>query len=225
MQVLVVEDDDRVARGLIRALQRHGYRVLRAASVAEALERIDEEPPDVALVDMGLPDGDGGDVLRRLRDLPATATIVVTARGEEHERVIGLRAGADDYVVKPFSLAELVARVEAVTRRTRAMRRTPTAAVVSCGVVELDPVGRVVRRTDQPWEVTLTGIESQVLQLLVEADGSVVPRQRFVDQVWNSVTEGGSRTLDTHMASLRAKVGDQVPIRTVRGAGYRLDLP
>ncbi|GAA1929454.1 response regulator transcription factor [Nocardioides hwasunensis] len=222
MRVLVVEDDDRVARGLIRALLRHGYRVLRAASVAEALELIDEESPDVALVDMGLPDGDGGDVVRRLRDQPATATIVVTARGEEHERVIGLRAGADDYVVKPFSLAELVARVEAVSRRTRALRRAPTSTTVVTGPVELDVTGQVVRRTDVAWEASLTGIETQVLQLLVEADGAVVPRQRFVDQIWNSVTEGGSRTLDTHMASLRSKVGGQVSITTVRGAGYRL---
>ncbi len=225
MRVLVVEDDDRVARGLLRALLRQGYRVVRAASVAEALEHLSEQAPDIALVDMGLPDGSGGDVLRRLRDLPATATIVVTARGEEHERVIGLRAGADDYVVKPFSLAELLARVEAVSRRTRALRRQPAAATqVRAGSFGLDPDSRIVRH-DDGWEAPLTEKEASILALLLEADGAVVTRAEFVDQVWGEVAEGSSRTLDTHMASLRGKVENRLTILTVRGAGYRLEVP
>lgn len=223
MRVLVVEDDDRVARGLVRALLRQGYRVIRAASVAEALEHLADQPPDIALVDMGLPDGSGGEVLRRLRDLPATATIVVTARGEEHERVIGLRAGADDYVVKPFSLAELLARVEAVSRRTRALRRqSATSAQVRSGACTLDADSRVVR-ADDGWEAALTEKEASILGLLLEADGTVVTRREFVDQVWGEVAEGSSRTLDTHMASLRAKVAGRLTVVTVRGAGYRLE--
>jgi DNA-binding response OmpR family regulator len=225
VRVLVVEDDDRVARGLVRALDRAGYRVVRAADVAGAHALIDEQVPDLALVDMGLPDGHGGAVLRRLREHPATGVLVVTAQDREADRVLGLRSGADDYVVKPFSLAELLARVEAVSRRTRPLRQATTAAAVvhRHGTLELDATARVVHDTADGWSAPLTAIESAVLALLLERVGRPVERRFVVDQVWESPSEPGSRTLDTHMATLRGKLGDRVAIRTLRGVGFRVD--
>ncbi|ANY09883.1 response regulator transcription factor [Pseudonocardia sp. HH130630-07] len=225
MRVLVVEDDDRVARGLVRALGRAGYQVVRAADIAAAHALIDEQLPDLALVDMGLPDGHGGAVLRRLREHPAIGVLVVTARDGEADRVVGLRAGADDYVVKPFSLAELLARVEAVSRRTRPLRQaTPAAAVVHrLRTLELDVTARVLRDGDDGWSVALTSIESAVLALLLERAGRPVERRFVLDQVWSSPAEPGSRTLDTHMATLRGKLGDRLAIRTLRGVGFRVD--
>ncbi|MEQ3551818.1 response regulator transcription factor [Pseudonocardia nematodicida] len=224
MRILVVEDDDRVARGLVRALLRAGYRVVRAADVAEAHALIAEQPPDLALVDMGLPDGHGSAVVRRLREHPATGVLVVTAQDGETERVVGLRAGADDYVVKPFSLAELLARIEAVSRRTRALRQSVSepAVVHRRGSLELDVTARTLR-DDDGWSVTLTAIESAVLALLLERTGQPVERRFVIDQVWAVPTESSSRTLDTHMATLRGKLEDRVVIRTLRGVGYQVD--
>jgi len=224
VRVLVVEDDDRVARGLVRALLRAGYRVVRAADVTEALDLIDEQVPDLALVDMGLPDGHGSAVVRRLREQPATGVLVVTAQDSEAERVVGLRAGADDYVVKPFSLAELLARIEAVSRRTRALRQAvaPSAVVHRWGTLELDVTARTVRDGADGWSATLTAIESAVLALLFDRAGQPVERGFVIDQVWEAPTESSSRTLDTHMATLRGKLGDRVTIRTLRGVGYQV---
>lgn len=234
MRVLVVEDDDRVARGLVRALLREGYRVVRAADLAEAHELIAEQVPDLALVDMGLPDGHGSDVVRRLREHPATGVLVVTAQGEEADRVVGLRAGADDYVVKPFSLAELMARIEAVSRRTRTLRQQADAPVTlhRCAGLEVDSSARIVRGTGAPgepgrppepdWQVALTQTQCAILALLVDRAGHAVERSFLLDQIWGAPSENGSRSLDTHMASVRAKLGDRVEIRTVRGVGYSL---
>lgn len=238
MRVLVVEDDDRVARGLVRALLREGYRVVRAADLAEAHELIAEQVPDLALVDMGLPDGHGSDVVRRLREHPATGVLVVTAQGEEADRVVGLRAGADDYVVKPFSLAELMARIEAVSRRTRALRQQAEAPATlhTCAGLEVDRSARIVRGTgtdtgtgdpaepaEPAWQVALTQTQCAILALLVDRAGQAVERSFLLDQIWGAPSEGGSRSLDTHMASVRAKLGERVEIRTVRGVGYCLE--
>lgn len=222
MRVLVVEDDDQVARVLVRALLRAGYRVVHAADVAEAYTLIAEQPPDIALVDLALPDGHGSAVVRRLREHPATGVLVVTGQGGEAERVVGLRAGADDYVVKPFSLAELLARIEAVSRRTRALRRESATVVHRCGSLELDVTARTVRDTADGWSASLTAIEASVLALLLERTGRPVERRTVVDQVWETPAEAGSRTLDTHMASLRAKLRGRVAIRTLRGVGFQV---
>ncbi|TCB98448.1 response regulator transcription factor [Micromonospora zingiberis] len=227
MRVLVCEDDDGVARGLSRALTREGYKVARAAGVVEAMERIDEQVPEIALVDMTLPDGHGAEVVRRLRQHPSTAILIVTARGEERDRVIGLRAGADDYVVKPFSLAELMARIEAVARRTRQLRRVlPPGGLpdLHAGALVIDPVGRRVRHEhDETVDIALTAKECQILVILAEQRDSVVTREHLLDQVWGSVSPLNSRTLDTHMAALRAKLGELARVATVRGVGYRFD--
>ncbi len=220
MRILVVEDDDRVARGLVRALLRAGYRVVRAADVAEAYEAIAEQVPDLALVDMGLPDGHGSAVVRRLRDHPATGVLIVTAQDGETDRVVGLRAGADDYVVKPFSLAELLARIEAVSRRTRALREAPAPVVHRRGSLELDTTARTLSDTDDGWSVALTATESAVLALLLTHDGPV-ERGVILDRVWSAPSEARSRTLDTHMATLRGKVEGRLRIRTLRGVGYQ----
>lgn len=223
--MLVVEDDDRVARGLTRALLREGYRVVRAADLAEAYEAIADQVPDLALIDMGLPDGRGIDVVRRLRDHPATGTLIVTAQGEEADRVVGLRAGADDYIVKPFSLAELMARIDAVSRRTRPLREHSTPTLHAGAGLEVDTSTRIVRGTDDDWQVALTQTQCAILALLVARAGQVVERTFLIDQVWESPSESSSRSLDTHVASLRAKLGERVDVRTVRGVGYLLALP
>ncbi|MDT9592885.1 response regulator transcription factor [Nocardioides zeae] len=225
MRVLVVEDDDRVARGLCRALLREGYRVVRAADLAEAAALVAEQLPDLALVDMGLPDGHGSELVRRLRVHPAIGILVVTAQGEESDRVVGLRAGADDYVVKPFSLAELMARIEAVSRRTRPLRQQvdPTPTVLACPGLEVDTAARVVRGTgEDPWQVALTQTQCAILGHLVARAGQAVERAYLLDQVWEAPSESSSRSLDTHVAALRARLGERVSIRTVRGVGYVL---
>ncbi|MBW4720043.1 response regulator transcription factor [Saccharothrix obliqua] len=218
MRILVVEDDDRVARGLLTALRHAGYDVHRAATAADALAA---PPADVVLLDLGLPDLDGLDVLRELRRRPGTAVIAVTARGEERERVLGLRAGADDYVVKPFGTAELLARIEAVLRRTRTARAAGDRGDrLTLGALTLDPATREALVDGTP--VPLTRKEFDLLALLVHRAGTVVSRDLIVDQVWQAHWEAPSRTLDTHIAALRGKLGDAVRIETVRGVGYRV---
>ncbi|WP_394616462.1 response regulator transcription factor [Lentzea sp. JNUCC 0626] len=218
MRVLVVEDDDRVARGLLTALRHAGYEVHRVATAADALRAA---PADVVLLDLGLPDGDGLDVLRELRHRPGTAVITVTARGEERERVLGLRAGADDYVVKPFGTSELLARIEAVLRRTRTHRAGPESeAPVEVGALQIITSTRTATLDGE--QLSLTRKEFDLLALLASRKGEVVSRDFIVDQVWQAHWEAPSRTLDTHIAALRGKLGNSVKIETVRGVGYRL---
>lgn len=218
MRVLVVEDDDRVARGLLTALRHAGYEVHRVATAADALKAA---PADVVLLDLGLPDGDGLDVLRELRHRPGTAVITVTARGEERERVLGLRAGADDYVVKPFGTSELLARIEAVLRRTRTHRAGPESdGPIQVGALQISTSTRAVTLAGE--QLSLTRKEFDLLALLATRAGEVVSRDFIVDQVWQAHWEAPSRTLDTHIAALRGKLGEHVKIETVRGVGYRL---
>ncbi|WP_017593192.1 response regulator transcription factor [Nocardiopsis potens] len=218
MRILVVEDDDRVARGLVTALRNARYEVERAATAQRALSAA---PADVVLLDLGLPDADGFEVLRRLRDRPHTAVIAVTARAEERERVRGLRAGADDYVVKPFGIAELLARIEAVLRRTRPARaEAPPEPRLEIGPLSLDPGLREALLGGEP--VQLTRKEFDLLALLAARSPEVVAREAILDQVWGASWESSSRTLDTHVAALRGKLSGPVRIHTVRGVGYRL---
>lgn len=221
MHVLVCEDDHRLARGMRRALERAGHRVVRAADVAEANQLIDERFPDIALVDMTLPDGNGIDVVRRLRSNAGTAIIIVTAHGEEHERVLGLRSGADDYIVKPFAVAELLARMDAIDRRIRHARQPAVVPNLTHGELELDTQQRLVRLTDAQ-EITLTAKETELLALLIEHAGVVLERDYVLNKVWAASSSDPSRSLDTHIGSLRSKLGDTVTIQTVRGVGYLL---
>ncbi|HEX6076794.1 MAG TPA: response regulator transcription factor [Micromonosporaceae bacterium] len=215
MRVLLVEDDVSVAGAMESALRRRGYEVVRAATVAEALAA---PSVDLVLLDLGLPDGDGIEVCRELRRRDDhVAIIAVTARGEERDRVAGLRIGADDYVVKPFSMAELQARIDAVLRRVA--RATPPAPVMEVGPLRLDPAARRVTVDDA--EVTLTRKEFELLTVLAREAGSVVSRDRLLMEVWRTTFAGG-HTLEVHIGSLRNKLGRPDLVQTVRGVGYRL---
>lgn len=220
MRITVVEDDDRVARGLVTVLTQAGFEVHRIATAAEAARA---DLADVVLVDLGLPDGDGIEVIRRLRDHPETAVIAVTARSEEHERVRGLRSGADDYIVKPFGIPELLARIDAVLRRTRAARAqiSPDQPLV-LGPMRIDAGTREVSVDDA--SVALTRKEFELLHLLARRAPNVVSRDVILDQIWGATWESSTRTLDTHIAALRHKLGSAVPIRTIHGVGYRLQV-
>ncbi|MQA25528.1 MAG: response regulator [Micromonosporaceae bacterium] len=215
MRVLLVEDDTSVAAAMESALRRRGYEVVRAATVAEALAA---PRVDLVLLDFGLPDGDGIDVCRELRRRDDhVAIIAVTARGEERDRVVGLRTGADDYVVKPFSMAELQARIDAVLRRV--VRTAPPATARQIGPLRLDPASRQVTVDGEP--VSLTRKEFELLVVLAQEAGSVVSRDRLLMEVWRTTFAGG-HTLEVHIGSLRSKLGCPGLVQTVRGVGYRL---
>ncbi|NRQ35628.1 response regulator transcription factor [Nonomuraea sp. NN258] len=217
MRVLLVEDDDRLASALTTALARHGHRVTRAGLAVDALRLAGGA--DFVLLDLGLPDMDGLDVLRRLRRVSAVPLIVVTARTEEREVLRGLRSGADDYLVKPFRTVELMARMEAVVRRgTRPM--PVRDQVVSVGDVRIDLESRQVTVAGE--QVLLTRREFDVLAMLAREPGVVRSREEILDEVWGDPLLSASRSLDVHVAGLRAKTGRPGLVETLRGTGYRL---
>ena len=215
--MLLVEDDDAIAEPLVDGLEREGHAVTRVATGEAALAAAE---PDVVLLDIGLPDIDGYEVCRRLRARSSVPIIVVTARGEEVDRVLGLELGADDYIVKPFGFRELLARLRAVTRRTD--RRDDTA-VLAVGALALDR--RTHRVTIAGGEVALTPKEYDLLLHLATDPGAVRSRQEILEQVWDPHWYGPTKTLDVHIASLRKKLGDPGWIETVRGVGFRLVDP
>jgi len=215
MHLLVVEDDDAIAIPLAAGLEREGFRVTRAATGAAALEA---EGVEVVLLDLGLPDMDGFEVCRRLRSRSDVPILVISARGEEVDRVVGLELGADDYLVKPFGFRELVARVRAVTRRTGA--GLDTARPQQIGVLEIDRRTRRVRVAGV--EVALTPKEFDLLACLAEEPGTVITRQRLLEEVWDPHWYGPTRTIDVHVASVRKKLGDPRWVETVRGVGFRM---
>jgi len=214
MRVLIVEDEDAIAEPLAEGLRRDGFDVERVATGAAALEASE---PDVVLLDLRLPDMDGLDVCRRLRERSDVPIIVVTARGEEADRVVGLELGADDYVVKPCGLRELIARIRAVTRRGPGRAR---ASVLRVGELEVDVRTRRVRMADS--EVELTPKEFDLLAALARDPGAAVTRRRLLEEVWDTGWYGSSKTVDVHVAALRRKLGDATLIETVRGVGFRL---
>lgn len=216
MRILLVEDDRRVGAVMTSMLQRRGYAVEHAATATAALEAA---PADLVLLDLNLPDGDGLDVCRTLRARNENLGIIaVTARGEERDRVTGLRTGADDYVVKPFSMAELQARIEALLRRS--VRQTAVApSVVRVGPIRIDLGARTVEVDCRP--ANLTRKEFDILASLARQPGVALTRERIMLDVWQT-TWSGKHTLEVHVASLRTKLGDADLVQTVRGVGYRL---
>ena len=215
MHILLVEDEDAIAEPLAQGLTREGFAVERVATAAAALAAGEA---DVVLLDLRLPDGDGLDVCRRLRERSDVPIIVVTARGEEADRVVGLELGADDYVVKPFGLRELIARIRAVTRRA-APRDSRAAEPLRAGALEVDE--RTRRATLDGRELELTPKEFDLLAALARDPGAVVSRRRLREEVWETAWLGSSKTIDVHVAALRRKLGPGW-VETVRGVGFRL---
>jgi DNA-binding response OmpR family regulator len=211
--VLIVEDDPGIGRQLVRALSRGGYAVEHVATGAAALRRAD---PDVVLLDLGLPDADGVDVCRLLRQRSNAAIIVITAYGEETDRVTALDAGADDYLVKPFGLSELQARIRAVLRRTQ----PGDGEVIRHGRLTVDLRARKVTVAGQP--VALTPKEFDILAVLAEDPGRGHSRQEILEAAWDANWYGPTKVLDVHMTSLRRKLGDPGLIETIYGHGFRL---
>ena len=224
MHILLVEDDDRIAAALRPALHRHGMTTTRLARGKGAVDHLADV--DVVLLDLGLPDIDGVDVCRAIREVSEVPVIVVSARGEIDDRILGLHSGADDYLVKPYDIGELVARVHAVYRRRRSSGQgSPSGSgdVVSIADVTIDLVKHTVSVAGSP--VTLTRKEFQVLAMLASSGGAVCTRSRIVAEVWGRAWAGANRTLDVHVATLRTKLGRPELVQTVRGVGYRLGLP
>jgi len=215
MRILIVEDEDAIAIPLTEGLEREGFEVERVATGGAALAAGE---PDLVLLDLRLPDMDGLDVCRELRARSQVPIIVVTAKGEEVDRVVGLEVGADDYVVKPFGLRELVARIRAVSRRSRP--REDDDGPVTIGVLSIDI--RAHRAILDGEDVPLTAKEFALLALLASDPGAVVSRDRILSDVWNTTWYGSAKTIDVHVASLRRKLGDPSWIETVRGVGLRL---
>jgi DNA-binding response OmpR family regulator len=214
VKVLVVEDEDAIAEPLAEGLRREGLEVERAATGQEAL---DAAEPDIVLLDLRLPDIDGLEVCRRLRERSRVPIIVVTARGEEVDRVVGLELGADDYVVKPYSLRELVARIRAVMRR---LEPPAPGGPLRVNGLEVDPRAR--RATLDGRELPLTPREFDLLALLASEPGAALSRSRIFEEVWETRWFGSPKTIDVHVAALRRKLGDPGWIETVRGVGFRL---
>lgn len=216
MRLLLVEDDHSIADPLVRGLTREGFDVTHVGTGTDALSA---DPVDLVLLDLGLPDIDGYEVCRRLRSEGDVPIIVITARGEEVDRVIGLELGADDYVVKPFGFRELVARIRAVTRRSDRQDKSQMVTASIDGL-EVDTRTRQVRVDGD--EVILTRKEFDLLALLARDPGATCTRQEILDEVWDPHWYGPTKTLDVHVASLRKKLGKPDLIETIRGVGFRL---
>ena len=216
MKVLVVEDDDGVANAVVGALGAHGHLTERFTRGEDALRS--HHDADLMLLDLGLPDVDGLEVLRKLRRVATTPVIVLTARDDERSVVRGLHLGADDYLVKPVRLAELLARIHAVTRRA-APAGEPAAVRVRDLVIDLD--ARRVSTDDG--EIELTAKEFDILAVLARNQGVAVSRQRLLDEVWGDAYLAVSRSLDVHLTGMRAKLGRPGLVATIRGFGYRLE--
>jgi DNA-binding response OmpR family regulator len=219
--ILLVEDEESITTPLAEALERDGFEPTIAHTAADALARARQARPDLVLLDLMLPDGSGLDVCRELRASSSVPIIILSARGEEADRVVGLELGADDYVVKPFSAREVIARIRAVLRRAAA----PAGASdqpLEIGPVRLDPAKRSVELAGEP--VDLARKEFDLLALLMQESGTVVTRERLIDEVWDVNWFGSTKTLDVHISALRKKLAPEL-IHTVRGVGFRFAAP
>jgi two-component system, OmpR family, response regulator RegX3 len=221
-KILLVEDETSISEPLAAALEREGFATVVAGTLADGLQAFRSRAPELVLLDVMLPDGDGRELLRQIRSSSRVPVIMLTARGDEMDRVIGLELGADDYVAKPFSAAELVARIRAVLRRTAAP--SPTAgSILRVGEVEMNLDTRSVTKDGEPVQLALK--EFELLRMLMEQSGKVVTRTDLMDEVWDPNWYGPTKTLDVHVSSLRKKLGEDPAtptyIHTVRGVGFR----
>jgi two-component system response regulator RegX3 len=221
LRILLVEDEDSISDPFSRVLAREGFEPVVAKTAQEALKLAASVDPELVLLDLMLPDGDGRDVCRELRRRSDTPIIMLTARGTETDRIVGLELGADDYVVKPFSGPELIARIRAVLRRSR--RDGDGSGRLSFGGLEVDLDARRVRVDDA--EVELSRKEFDLLATLADAAGRVLTRDQLMSRVWDENWFGPTKTLDVHIGTLRRKIGDDPSnpryIHTVRGVGFR----
>lgn len=231
MHVFVVEDDPSIAESLVDLLQEAGFEVSHAAdgSSAIAVDLDGHDAPDVILLDLGLPDMDGYDVCRNVRARSDVPIIVLTARGEELDRVLGLELGADDYVVKPFGFRELVARIRAVSRRYQSVPGDQSgghgddASPLVVGPLTVDR--RTHRITLDGVEIAFTPKEFELLAYLAEEPGAVRSRTDIIEHVWDANWFGPTKTVDAHVAGIRKKLGRSDWIQAVRGVGFRLEVP
>ena len=223
-RILVVEDEQAISEPLAESLVREGFDPTVAGSIADAELALADREPDVVLLDVMLPDGDGRDLCRELRRRSDVPIVMVTARGEEIDRVVGLELGADDYVVKPFSARELAARIRAILRRGREGARRD---VLEVGPIRLDASSRTVTKDGRP--VELAAREFDLLHLLMSRSGTVVRREEIMDLVWDEHWFGSTKTLDVHVSWLRKKLEEDptapVYITTSRGVGFRFAAP
>lgn len=224
-RILVIEDEQDLAGLVEYNLRAAGFETDTANTGASGLAKARANPPDLVLLDLMLPDIAGGEVLRMLKsdpELRKTAVVIVSAKGQESDRIQGLEAGADDYVVKPFSVRELMLRVKAVLRRADAEEGPPSVLVA--GDIQLDTARHQVRIKGQ--EVTLTALEFRLLRTLMERGDRVQTREVLLSDVWGIQAEIHTRTVDTHIKRLREKLGAAGDIiETIRGVGYKLNAP
>ncbi|OZC87393.1 DNA-binding response regulator [Rhodococcus sp. 06-412-2C] len=220
MNIALVEDDDSVAAAVAAGLRRFGHRVAVFGRGGDLL--LDHKKADFVILDLGLPDQDGMEVLRQLRTVTSIPVIVLTARGDERSVVRGLRLGADDYLVKPARLAELIARIDVIHRRSARDESTPVEFVAS-GDIVVDLTSRTVSVAGEP--IALTTKEFAIVAMLVESPGAAVSREEILDRVWGDAFATVSRSLDVHVAGLRAKLQRPGTISTIRGFGYRWNEP
>lgn len=223
-RILIVEDEAAISEPLAENLEREGFAPEVAATLLAARDAFQRQAPDLLLLDVMLSDGDGRDLAREIRKSSDVPIIMLTARGEEIDRVLGLELGADDYVVKPFSARELTARIRAIMRRGRlAERRGP----IEIGDVRLDPAARIVTKADRP--VELAAREFDLLHMLMVNAGKVLRREQIMDEVWDPHWFGPTKTLDVHISWLRKKIEDDPSspryITTMRGVGFRFLSP
>jgi two-component system, OmpR family, response regulator RegX3 len=222
--LLLIEDEEAISEPLAAALGREGFETVVAATAARGLELFEMRSPDLVLLDVMLPDGDGREVLRRIRETSRTPVVMLTARGEEMDRVLGLELGADDYVTKPFSAAELAARVRAVLRRAGEPAGRE-AVVLEAGDVRMNLDTHEATRAGEALDLTVK--EFELLRVLLERAGKLVKREELVHEVWDPAWFGSTKTLDVHVSALRKKLGDDPAapryIHTVRGVGFRFE--
>src|SRR5215208_5611663 len=227
-RVLFVEDESSISGPFSKALAREGFEPFVASTAARALELAEQIEPDIVLLDLTLPDGDGRDVCRALRRRSDVPILMLTARGTETDRIVGLELGADDYVVKPFSGAEVIARIRAVLRRAKPSREEEQPeAPISIGDLHVDLAAR--RATLEGDELALSRKEFDLLAELVRNAGRVVTREELMDRVWDDNWFGSTKTLDVHVRWLRGKLGETADnatyLQTVRGVGFRFRAP
>ena len=223
--ILLIEDEEAISEPLAAALGHEGFDPVVAGTAAEGMELFEKRSPDLVLLDVMLPDGDGRDLLRRIRETSRTPVVMLTARGEETDRVLGLELGADDYVTKPFSAAELAARVRAVLRRAGGEAPETVGALLEAGDVRMNLETHTAEQAGEPLDLTVK--EFELLRVLLERAGKLVRREELVHEVWDPAWFGSTKTLDVHVSALRKKLGDDPAapryIHTVRGVGFRFD--